>query len=348
MRALKTLLFVVLALVAIGGIFYALGKPSYRVERSVTINAPADVVYQQISSFAAMDKWSPWNEKDPAMKKSIEGTDGTVGAKSLWEGNSAVGKGSQEMVAMEPNKKVSMKVAFVEPFESMSNADVELAADGEGTKASWIMYGNNDGIMSRVGSMFFNMDKEVGADFEKGLALLKAQAEKAHAEKPVVKALPAIGEVTVADRAEGYYVGIKSDPKLPQADAEKFFKENTPKLYEAVGKAGVKPEGPMCGLFYDWDMEHHTTSVMVCLPVGAKSKVPGLASEQVSAGKAYSTVMRGGYANGMAAHNAVQQRVTADNMDMGLVLEEYAVNQGMEPDSSKWVTNIVYMAKAKK
>lgn len=345
MKALKTILIIVVALLGIGGIMYAMADSTYRVERSVMIKAPVEVVYAHMSTLSAMDKWSPWNERDPQMKKSMEGTDGTVGAKAMWEGNDEVGKGSQEIVALEPNKKVSLKLAFIEPFESNSNVDFEVTAVGDSTKASWIMHGPNEGI-GRVMSMFMNMDKMIGPDFEKGLGYLKDQVVKDHAEA-MAKA-PAPIEVMSGDRPAGVYVGIKSDPKLPQADLEKFYMESTPKVYEALGKAGVKPAGPLCGLYYDWDMEHKTASLMVCVPVASKTKVDGLETDEIPAGKAYWTTMLGGYSGSFAAHTAVDEKLTSDGMVIaGSVLEEYVVGQGTETDSTKWVTNIVYMVKPK-
>ncbi|MFZ1686569.1 MAG: SRPBCC family protein, partial [Flavobacteriales bacterium] len=344
MKAIKTILIIVVALLAICGIMYAMGDSTFRVERSVTIKAPVETVYAHVSTLAAMDKWSPWNEYDPNMKKSMEGTDGAIGAKAKWEGNSDVGTGSQEIVALDPNKKVSLQLNFMEPMESTSNVDLELTTMGDSTKVTWAMHGNNEGI-GRVMSMFFNMDKMIGPDFEKGLGYLKKQAEESAAA--MAKA-PAKIEVSSGDRPAAMYVGIKSDPKLPIADLEAFYMTNSPKLFEALGKAGVKPAGPMCGLYYDWDMEHNTTSLMICVPVTEKVKVPGLVNDEIAAGKAYWTTMLGGYSGSYAAHTAVDEKLTAEGMEIsGAVLEEYVVGQGTETDSTKFVTNIIYMAKPK-
>ncbi len=130
MRALKTILIIVGAVLGIGAIMYAMGDPDYRVERGVVINAPTTSVFGHVGTLAAMDKWSPWNEKDPNMKKSMEGTDGTVGAKATWEGNSDVGKGSQEIAAIVPGERVALKLAFVEPFASNCDVEVGLAPEG--------------------------------------------------------------------------------------------------------------------------------------------------------------------------------------------------------------------------
>lgn len=40
-------------------------------EKSVTINVDVKKVWGNINSLTAMDQWSPWNAKDPTMKKSL-------------------------------------------------------------------------------------------------------------------------------------------------------------------------------------------------------------------------------------------------------------------------------------
>ena len=113
--------------------------------------------------------------------------------------------------------------------------------------------------------------------------------------------------------------------------------------------SNLKPAGPMCGLYFDWNEEKKTTSMMVCVPVAEGAKVAGLATEKVPAGKAYWLVFNGPYNMDMyAAHNALGAKIAADNMEhAGVVLEEYVVSQGTEPDSTKWVTNIIYSVKPK-
>ena len=88
------LLFIVaiIAIVLIAGIFIS---RDFHFERSIVINAPKEKVWQNVGTLAGMDKWSPWNVRDPHMQKSITGQDGTVGATSTWKGNKDVGSGSQ-------------------------------------------------------------------------------------------------------------------------------------------------------------------------------------------------------------------------------------------------------------
>ena len=56
----------------------------FKYEKSIIIKSPIDTVWLNVNSLSALDKWSPWNDHDPKMKKEMSGIDGTVGAKQSW------------------------------------------------------------------------------------------------------------------------------------------------------------------------------------------------------------------------------------------------------------------------
>lgn len=346
MRALKTLLIILLAVLALGLILGLVGPKHTHVERSVTIAAPAGATWPHMSSLRANNTWSPFLEMDPSAKVTYEGEDGAVGSKSMWEGNSQVGKGQQEITAIEAQKHMGLKLNFIEPFESEAASGLDLAAMGDSSKVTWTFDGENN-FISRIFCVFMDMDKMLGGEFDKGLTKLKGLAEADAARMAAEASATPTFDIQSGDRAAGTYVGIKSAADLSQADIGKFYMDNVPKLYEALGKANVKPAGPLCGLYFDWNEAKKTTSMMVCVAVPEGTKVAGLATEKVPAGKAYWTVLNGPYDGMMAAHTALGARIAADNMaHAGAVLEEYVVGQP-EKDSTKYVTNIIYTVKPK-
>jgi len=92
MRILKTILFIVLILALVMVVLHFLAPKEYSVERSVTIDAPAAMVWKEVATLGAMQEWSPWVAADPNMETTIHGTDGEVGSYSHWEGpDSGVG-----------------------------------------------------------------------------------------------------------------------------------------------------------------------------------------------------------------------------------------------------------------
>jgi hypothetical protein len=73
--------------------------------------------------------------------------------------------------------KVTIQLDFLEPFEAHNVTEFRLEPSGSVTNVIWTMDGPSP-FMMKVMSLFMNMDSMIGADFEKGLAALKAEAEK--------------------------------------------------------------------------------------------------------------------------------------------------------------------------
>ena len=176
---LKTLAIIgVVVVVAIAGILlYAATKPdSFRVQRVVLINAPSDKVFPLINDIKAWTVWSPYEKKDPAMKRTYGAVTAGKGATYAWEGDKNVGQGSIEMIESGP-RKIVIKLDFLKPFEAHNMGEFLLEPKGDSTSVTWATYGPSPYISKVIGT-FINIDDMIGRDFEKGLADLKAAAEK--------------------------------------------------------------------------------------------------------------------------------------------------------------------------
>jgi hypothetical protein len=177
---LRIIAYVVgIAVLAVLGIVgYAATKPdSFRIERSIAINAAPEKVFAIVQDFHRSSEWSPWEKLDPGMKRELSGAESGVGAVYAWDGNKDVGAGRQEIIEAKPAELVRVKLDFFRPFEASNTVDYAFAADGAGTQMTWAMYGPNP-LIARVMQIFFDFDKTVGKDFETGLASLKALAER--------------------------------------------------------------------------------------------------------------------------------------------------------------------------
>lgn len=174
---IQTILIVVFLVVA-GILILAATKPdSFRVERAAAIKAPPEKIFALIDDFKAWASWSPWEKKDPAMKRTFGATTRGQGATYAWEGNKDVGQGSMEITASIPSSKIALKLDFLKPFEAHNSVEFTLEARGDTTNLIWTMQGPTP-FFAKIIHVFINMDRMVGKDFEAGLAKLKVLAEK--------------------------------------------------------------------------------------------------------------------------------------------------------------------------
>lgn len=156
----------------------ALAQPdTFTVTRSTTIKAAPEKIYPLISDFHNWSTWSPWEHLDPKMVRTFSGPQSGVGAVYGWEGNDQVGAGRMEITGAAAPSKIDIKLDFLKPFESHNTTVFTLAPQGDSTTVTWSMSGPSAFITKLMG-VFVSMDKMVGPDFEKGLASMKAAAEK--------------------------------------------------------------------------------------------------------------------------------------------------------------------------
>ena len=173
----KIVLLVVVVLV-VGVLVAAAMRPNdFSLQRTASIRAPAAKIHPFIDDFRQWPAWSPWEHIDPTMKRTLSGAPSGVGAVYAWEGSGKAGAGRMEIKESSAPSRVGIQLDFLKPFEAHNVAEFTLVPQGDSTEVTWVMRGPSP-FVSKLMGVFISMDTMVGKDFEKGLANLKAVAEK--------------------------------------------------------------------------------------------------------------------------------------------------------------------------
>jgi hypothetical protein len=175
-------IFAIIAAVLVVGIgivlILAAMKPDqFRVQRTAAIKAPPDKIFLLLNDFKAWPAWSPYENKDPAMKRTYGSTTSGKGATYAWDGNSNVGAGNMLITDAPAPSKVALDLNMTRPMTAHNKVEFRLVPAGDTTTVTWTMNGEAP-YFAKVIHVFLDMDKMVGGDFEAGLAKLKAAAEK--------------------------------------------------------------------------------------------------------------------------------------------------------------------------
>lgn len=147
----------------------------YSITRSITVNAPASVIHPHINDFRQWIDWSPWENLDPDMQRSYDGPESGVGARYGWTGDRKAGAGTMTILASSP-EEIQIALEFTKPFKASNTITFTLAPVPAGTCVIWRM----DGVRGPLAGTFMKlmkMDDQIAADFDRGLASLKAVAE---------------------------------------------------------------------------------------------------------------------------------------------------------------------------
>ena len=178
MKTIAMTIGVLLVVLLAGILAYAATKPdTFHVQRTAGIRAPTDKIFALINDLHGWGAWSPYEKKDPDMKRTYSGSHSGKGAVYEWDGDKNVGKGRMEIVDTSAPSKIVIKLDFIKPFEAHNIATFTMEPKGDATNVTWAIDGPCPYI-TKVMGVFINMDRMIGSDFEAGLANLKAVAEK--------------------------------------------------------------------------------------------------------------------------------------------------------------------------
>ncbi len=173
-KILAALGLLVVALVAV----VATRPARYRVERSLVIRESPAILFRTVADFHTWDAWSPWASLDPARKTTFAGEPLEVGSTYAWAGDDRVGEGRLTLTEVHAPSQLKMKLELFRPWRSTSEAVFDFYTETRGTRVVWILRGRLD-FRGKAMSLFKDMDRLVGPDFDRGLANLRTVAEEA-------------------------------------------------------------------------------------------------------------------------------------------------------------------------
>lgn len=308
---------------------------SLHVSRSASVNASAEVIFEDINDLKKWQEWQYWNTLDPDMVVTYGDKTAGTGATYSWKGDSKVGEGTITITESVLDKSVASDLAFSggEPAKALYT----IEPDGENQKITMAVdlnFGMNP-IMRWVG--FLILEKEMNKAFDYGLANIKQRAEA----KP--KFTANISEVSTPAIS---YVGINSGTMSTEDEAAMSVQMGKAfgQLAADLNKAKIQITGAAFCLYPKWDEATKKMEMVCAFPVDEKAKVPAKYKiQQVAAGKAVKAIHHGDYSKLEKVHNEIDQYIKMKNLSMaGAPWESYVTDPMIEKDTAAWVTEVYY------
>jgi uncharacterized protein YndB with AHSA1/START domain len=189
MPMLKKVGLPVLVFVILAAMIGLLLPSTWRVERSVTVGAPPEVVFAVVNTPKTWPEWTAWSrDLDPEASWSFEGPASGVGALMKWRGPMA-GVGELEITESEAQKRIAFVITMAEDaFKARGTFLFEPASGG--TRVTWVDEGDL-GMNPFVRYFGLRMDSAMGQELDKRLANLKRYAEEAKPPSPLPAPSPA-------------------------------------------------------------------------------------------------------------------------------------------------------------
>lgn len=221
--------------------------PKMHIERSISINAPTPNVYKVISDFNDWRPWSPWLCMEPEAKVTVADD-----AKSYeWEGN-RTGTGNMKIVKEIENEFIDYDLNFLTPWKSHAKTNFTLSSEGNSTKVTWVMDSSLPFFMFFMKGM---MEAFVGADYERGLDMLKVYVE----EGEVPSKMEFVGNKSFSGCR---WIGIKKDCSIDQMAPEMIA--DFGKL-RSLGEEKELSEFKMATIYHKWNLPKNKVSYTACM-----------------------------------------------------------------------------------
>ncbi|HEY8244170.1 MAG: SRPBCC family protein [Vicinamibacteria bacterium] len=177
MRILKIAGLLVAVLLVTVAVLASFQPDTLRVQRSVTIAAPADKVFPFVDDFKRWTAWSPFEQMDPTMRRAYGSPAAGKGATYAWDGEGKAGAGKMTIVESTPSSKVGIALDFERPMKDHADVAFTFVPQGNATLVTWTMESRHN-VISKVMCVFLDPEKMIGDDFARGLAALKTVAER--------------------------------------------------------------------------------------------------------------------------------------------------------------------------
>jgi len=181
----RLFLFFILAVIIVTAILSFMMPTSQKIERSIVINSSAATIYEQLVRLENFNKFSVWSQQDSTAVYTLSGTDGTVGASTSWKGSPEIsGEGKIEIKALEPNRKVVHELQFTQPRKGTAGSVFTLNETNKATTNVTWTFNMATPRPWNIFNLFYSLDKQMGKDFEDGLANMKKAIEATTAIPP--------------------------------------------------------------------------------------------------------------------------------------------------------------------
>ena len=113
--------------VVIAAVAYIATRPaSFRYQRRRSVSASPQYVFSIINDLHQWELWSPYDKRDPNIKKTFAGPSEGPGASYSWNGNSQVGEGRLTIAESKPGELVPWKLEFSGPSKATNEVNFVL------------------------------------------------------------------------------------------------------------------------------------------------------------------------------------------------------------------------------
>ncbi len=342
MKFIKYLTFLTLLFLIGSALFFGTKDSKFDVSETKIINAPAEVIYNQIKDFKNWQNWGPWIQIDPNIQISQSEKSEGKGATYSWKSkHEALGNVSIETKKVIPLKEIYQEIS-IETLLGDSKSELywrleETETKGQ-TKVVWGIKGDPP-FLEKILMSFSapNIVARVGILFPKGLSNL----DEVVIEKINTFVINVDG---VTENNGGFYLYTASASKIADIGLKmgSLFEE----VSDFMTKNNLQITGMPFTIYNDIDTMNASAIYSTCIPVENKVTTPigstilcGYMPQTV----ALKTTLKGNYTRLETAYNEANEYMRTSNLQRhprAKMFEVYRNDPNLTANPADWLTEI--------
>ncbi|MBT8303210.1 MAG: SRPBCC family protein [Bacteroidia bacterium] len=334
MKFLKYLIFLLLILVIGFAIYIAVQPNEFDVARTRNIQAPAEVVFNNVNDFKNWPAWSAWLEKNPETKLSFPEKTSGVDGYYTWEDEDGIGK--MTTTGVNAPTTIEQEMQFGDFPPSKVSWDFNSGEKGS-TDITWRMQGDDlPFIMKFFGAISGGFENMLGPDFERGLEKLDSIVVASMKKYAIV-----INGVT--QHGGGYYLYNTTSCKI--SDYQAKMEEMFPKVSAYTAEKNIRLAGPAFQLVHKYDEENNAIIFSCAVPTSERivTDNPDILTGRLQPFKALKSTLKGDYSNLSEAWQTTMKHIEDNGIkfiESGPMMESYLTEPRTTPNPADWVTEI--------
>lgn len=333
-----------LILIIGSSIYVATIDGHYEIERSQLIDAPPQLLYNEINDFKNWENWGPWHEKDPDMKISYAERSKGEGASFAWQGD----KGSDgSMVNQEAVKnssileKMILKLPFgdaesqvywkFEPQTESGSQQTKVTLGIKGDQGFWekAYWATKDSTRTALITPYF----------EKSLQkLTKTVQEKMASYSVKVDGL--------TDYGGGFYMYSSTASKMDSQALNTKIQRVIPQIHDFMQSNDIEISGSPMLIYNQMDTENNSAIISLGIPTPSRVVTPSegdILCGYLQSRKVLKTTLKGNYKNLTEAWSAANKYLNQNNLQRATdasPFEVYVINATKKANPADWVTQL--------
>ncbi|MEP1034747.1 SRPBCC family protein [Ekhidna sp.] len=335
MKVLKIIGIIILVIVILGAGVVIFGPSETHMERSITIDAPVEAVFDEVNGFKTFDQFSAWSAVDTTAKIIIEGPTAGVGASYSWQSdNPDLGTGSIEIIESDQNMMIKSKMRF-EGYPGEPTASWILSEEDGKTK---VIYTYDETDISGIMKLFaLGTESMLSPMYDETLQKLKTRVES----RPDFTY-----DIEEVETTAQPYIGVKASSSSDPAEIGEVMGQAYGQIGAYMANNKVAMAGAPISIVLSYDEQE---TEMICgIPTESVIEVQddNIISEMTYAGKALKTIHMGDYALMESAYENLVDYMSYYGYEAnGNPWEVYPTDPTLVPDTAQWRTEIYFPIK---